>query len=423
MNCLENATKLQTNVVQLLKDPIIQAATCGWKTETSSDGSGNTAINTNTALCKVGNRSLKLESTAKTGYICWYQDVSLLKGQTYTVSMFVKVTNMDCASDGSVFLRAKYQDKDGVWHYEDSEYLKRTTADFVHLHRTFTLPVDIVRTTVRVYLMARHAICTVYGDMAQLETGSTASRCNLVDNGDFHLGNTSGFTKTGTFKDSLTSVGTSNVIPVQSAIVVSAAKSTVYATPSLKGTSVLEVTKGTHLYASCYIENENINWFKVCTVSGKQGYLQGSHATAYLGGNTGDHSAVVGVSGAVLRSSASASGSIVEEAIPRGTCAVVRSVKTDADGKNWLYLGMQIDKKRYTGYMKEESVIRLCRNYPLGTMSQEDKLYDSPSLSGKVLTTLEKGKNILLRGVLMKSGTKWYAIQWGGRFCFVLFFK
>ena len=136
----------------------------------------------------------------------------------------------------AVFLRAKYQDKDGVWHYEDSEYLKRTTADFVHLHRTFTLPVDIVRTTVRVYLMARHAICTVYGDMAQLETGSTASRCNLVDNGDFHLGNTSGFTKTGTFEDSLTSVGTSNVIPVQSAIVVSAAKSTVYATPSLKGT-------------------------------------------------------------------------------------------------------------------------------------------------------------------------------------------
>lgn len=80
---------------------------------------------------------------------------------------------------------------------------------------------------------------------------------------------------------------------------------------------------------------------------------------------------------------------------------------------------MQIDKKRYTGYMKEDSVIRLCRNYPLGTMSQEDKLYDSPSLSGKVLTTLEKGKNILLRGVLTKSGTKWYAIQWGGRFCFV----
>lgn len=419
VNCLENATKLQTNVVQLLKDPIIQAATCGWKTEISSDGSGKTEINTNTALCKVGNRSLKLESTAKTGSVCWYQDVSLLKGQTYTVSMFVKVTKMDRASDGAVFLRARYQDKDNVWHYEDSEQLKSTTTDFIHLHKTFTLPADIVKTSVRVYLVAMHTICTVYGDMAQLETGSTVSRCNLVDNGDFHLGTTSGFTKTGSFEDGLTSVGTSNIIPVQSAIVVSAAKSTVYATPSLNGTKVVEVTKGTHLYALCYEKNEDIYWYKVRTAAGKRGYLHGGHATAYLGGNTGDHSAVVGVSGAVLRSSASDSGSIVEEAIPRGTCAAVRSVKTDADGKNWLYLGMQIDKKRYTGYMKEESVIRLCRNYPSGTMSQEDKLYDSPSLSGKVLTTLEKGKNILLRGVLTKSGTKWYAIQWGGRFCFV----
>lgn len=344
VNCLENATKLQTNVVQLLKDPIIQAATCGWKTEISSDGSGKTEINTNTALCKVGNRSLKLESTAKTGSVCWYQDVSLLKGQTYTVSMFVKVTKMDRASDGAVFLRAKYQDKDNVWHYEDSEQLKSTTTDFIHLHKTFTLPADIVKTSVRVYLVAMHTICTVYGDMAQLEIGSTVSRCNLVDNGDFHLGTTSGFTKTGSFEDGLTSVGTSNIIPVQSAIVVSAAKSTVYATPSLNGTKVVEVTKGTHLYALCYEKNEDIYWYKVRTAAGKRGYLHGGHATAYLGGNTGDHSAVVGVSGAVLRSSASDSGSIVEEAIPRGTCAAVRSVKTDADGKNWLYLGMQIDK-------------------------------------------------------------------------------
>lgn len=357
VNCLENATKLQTNVVQLLKDPIIQAATCGWKTEISSDGSGKTEINTNTALCKVGNRSLKLESTAKTGSVCWYQDVSLLKGQTYTASMFVKVTKMDRASDGAVFLRARYQDKDNVWHYEDSEQLKSTTTDFIHLHKTFTLPADIVKTSVRVYLVAMHTICTVYGDMAQLETGSTVSHCNLVDNGDFHLGTTSGFTKTGSFEDGLTSVGTSNIIPVQSAIVVSAAKSTVYATPSLNGTKVVEVTKGTHLYALCYEKNEDIYWYKVRTAAGKRGYLHGGHATAYLGGNTGDHSAVVGVSGAVLRSSASDSGSIVEEAIPRGTCAAVRSVKTDADGKNWLYLGMQIDKKRYTGYMKEDSAL------------------------------------------------------------------
>ena len=80
---------------------------------------------------------------------------------------------------------------------------------------------------------------------------------------------------------------------------------------------------------------------------------------------------------------------------------------------------MQIDKKRYTGYIKAESVIRLCRNYPAGTMTQEDKLYDTPSLSGKVLATYAKGKTVRLRGVLTKAGVKWYAIQWGGKFCFI----
>lgn len=30
VNRLENATKLQSNIVQLLKDPIIQAKTIGW---------------------------------------------------------------------------------------------------------------------------------------------------------------------------------------------------------------------------------------------------------------------------------------------------------------------------------------------------------------------------------------------------------
>ena len=419
VNRLENATKLQTNVVQLLKDPIIQAATCGWKSEISSDANGKATINTNAAFCKIGDRSLKLESTAKTGRVCWYQDVSLLKGQTYTVSMFAKITAMDRASDGSVFLRAKYQDKDNVWHYEDSEYLKTTTADFVHLHKTFTFPADNVKTSVRVYLVIRNSICTVYGDMAQLETGSTVSRCNLVDNGDFHSGNISGFTKTGDFEDKLTTVGTSEILPVQSAIVVSATKSTVYTKPSLNAASVTEVTKGTHLYASCYLENENIKWFKVRTKDGKRGYLHGGHATAYLGGNTGDHSAVIGVSGAVLRSSASDSGTVVEETIPRGTCVVLRSTKKDTKGKIWFYIGMQIDKKRYTGYIKEESVIRLCRNYPRGTMSQEDKLYDTPSLSGKALSTLAKGKTVRLRGVLTKAGVKWYAIQRGEKFCFI----
>lgn len=419
VNCLENSTKLQTNVVQLLKDPIIQASKCGWTGEISTGGSGTTSINTNTAFCKVGTRSLKLESTAKTGYVEWYQDLTLTEGQTYTFSMFVKVASMgEKGTNGAVFLRARYRDDDNVWHNADSEYLRAAVDDFVHLHTTFTLPSTLTRKSVRLYLMAQQAVCTAYGDMAQLETGTTVSRCNLVDNGDFHLGNLSGFTKSGSFEDGLTTVGASNVLPVQSAILVRKA-GTIYATPSLEGTKVVDVAKGTHLSASCYVSNENINWFKVRNSAGKQGYLHGSYATAYLGGNTGDNCAVVGVSGAILRSSASDSGKVVEETIPRGTCVVVRSTSADSNGKNWCFLGMQIDKTKYTGYMPEENIIRLCRNYPKLTMSQEDKVYDTPSLSGKTLTTFAKGKTYNVRGVLTKSGTKWYAIQWGGQFRFV----
>lgn len=40
-----------------------------------------------------------------------------------------------------------------------------------------------------------HAKGVMYGDMAQLETGTSANRCNLIDNGDFHLGTTEGFEK------------------------------------------------------------------------------------------------------------------------------------------------------------------------------------------------------------------------------------
>ena len=64
------------------------------------------------------------------------------RADIHSFQCFVKVTKMDRASDGAVFLRARYQDKDNVWHYEDSEQLKSTTTDFIHLHKTFTLPAD-----------------------------------------------------------------------------------------------------------------------------------------------------------------------------------------------------------------------------------------------------------------------------------------
>ena len=163
---------------------------------------------------------------------------------------------------------------------------------------------------------------SLYGDMAQLETGTTVSRCNLIDNGDFQLGSTD-FEKKAYYEDGLTSVGSENVRPVNRAVTVTAAgTSYIYDRPSLNGKKVASVQKWTHLYASVSLPNENSQWYRVENAEGKRGYFPASRAFAYLGGNDGDNCGAVAVTGAILRASASDSGAIVEEVIPRGTSVV-----------------------------------------------------------------------------------------------------
>lgn len=420
MNRLENTTKLQANVVQLLKDPIIQAKTLGWKKSVGTGGAGASTINTNAAYCMVGDRSLKIESTSLNGYVCWAQDVALKKGTTYTASIYAKAAITQANSGGGAYLRVRYQDKAGAWHTSDSEKLTGSSADFVRLKTTFTLPADTNNTTVRFYLLISGALGTVYGDMAQLETGTTASRCNLVDNGDFHLGSTAGYITSGKAEDGLTTVGASNYLPVQMNLLATAASAYLYETPSLSSKKLTSVPKGTHLCAKLYTTGENRGWYRARNAAGTEGYFPSTQGVPYLGGSDGENSAVVGVTGAVLRAAASDSGTVLESAIPRGTCLSLVSTKEDANKQKWYYLGMQIDKKRYYGYMRMESVIRLCINYPYGTMTKDDKLFRTPSLSGTAADTLKSGQAVRIRGVLQQqNGQQWYAVQWGGQFMFL----
>ena len=107
--------------------------------------------------------------------------------------------------------------------------------------------------------------------MAQLETGTTVSRCNLIDNGDFQLGSTD-FEKKAYYEDGLTSVGSENVRPVNRAVTVTAAgTSYIYDRPSLNGKKVASVQKWTHLYASVSLPNENSQWYRVENAEGKRG--------------------------------------------------------------------------------------------------------------------------------------------------------
>lgn len=417
VNCLENTTKLQSNVVQYLKDPIIQAAKTGWGTITGTGGAGAATINTAAANCKIGTRSLKVESTSLDGYVSWAQDVKLEKGGTYTFSMYVKAAVSQAAADGGARLRVRYIDGKGTWHFIDSEILKGTT-DFVRLYRTFTVPADSQDPTVRVYLYMYHAKGVMYGDMAQLEAGSTPGRCNLIDNGDFHTGSRD-FTKAGYFEDYLTMTGKANMLPVKRAVSVSASGAYLYGSPSLNGTKLLSVAKGTHLHASIAMTNENLGWYRVETAAGKKGYIPVSHTFAYYAGNDGDNCGAVGISGAVLRSTPADNGAVVEEVIPRGTGVVIHAISTDSAGQKWFRAGIHIDKQRYYGYLKENTVIRFCRNQVTVTMNQADNIFDTPYFSGKVTGSLKAGQNFPIRGVLQNGTQKWYAVRIGKNFCFL----
>ena len=385
-----------------------------------TDGAGTASVNTDAGHCKVGDQSLKAQCSSLTGYVYWGQSVELKKGETYTASMYAKASITQAAEDGGVFLRVTYKDKDNKSQLLESEKLKKTTPDFVQLVRTFTLPADASSNTVNVYLTIYHAVGTVYGDMAQLETGDTPSRCNLVDNGDFHLGSAEGFVKTGETYDGMISVGTEVNLPVQTALMVTASSAALRNNPSSSSATVATVTKNTHLAGEIRINRDGADWYRARTASGEKGYILASQAIPYLGGTEGVNSGAVGVTGAILRQSPSATGTPVLEYIPRGTSLAIVNTKTDENNKKWYYVGMQIDTSRYFGYLKEEQVICLCRNAAAGTTKTQTSLYRTMSTSGTAAGSIAAGRNIKLRGTAVDAGgKKWYVVRSGMEFLYL----
>ena len=118
---------------------------------------------------------------------------------------------------------------------------------------------------------------TVYGDMAQLECGTTANRCNLIDNGDFYFGSTQGFTGSGTtLADELTTVGTSVYVPVRYAMMVITDFADVYTTPKVSAeTKITSIFKNECVVANAFLKDSSGNlWYYVKTRNGQKGYVR-----------------------------------------------------------------------------------------------------------------------------------------------------
>lgn len=421
VNRLESATKLQDNIVQLLKNPIIQEKNVGWKVQISPKDAGTAEIEKDAENCMIGDNALKAECVSLTGYVYWGQDVQVKKGQTYTASVYMKVDITETADDGGAFLRVKYKDKDGEQHWVNSEILKNSTNGFVRLVTTFTVPVNADSDIVRIYILVKHAKAVMYADMAQLETGTTANRCNLIDNGDFHLENTRGFSKKGSAVDGITMVGTAENIPAQNALVVTASSTGVLRkTPSEDGAVAVSLTRNQHLTGHIVTKQNGRNWYYAQTVDGTNGYVSTSHAIPYLGGNEGANSGAVAVSNAILYAKADKTASRVQEGIYKGTCVTLVKTVKDADGNTWYYIGMQMEAVRYFGYMPTSDIIRLCRNTTKMKAKKDTGYYELRSTSKAAAGIITAGTSMAFRGLSVDAtGKEWMVIRRGKDFYFV----
>ena len=116
-NRLGASSKMQAPVVQLLKDPLVML-TSGSPWQKTGEGSiAVGSINTNSSYIPYGlGRSLKFVSSATGGYGSWKQSVTVVKGKTYTFSMYVRADITDAGS-GSCRLQVQYYDASGSNRY------------------------------------------------------------------------------------------------------------------------------------------------------------------------------------------------------------------------------------------------------------------------------------------------------------------
>ena len=418
VNCLENTTKLQSNIVQLLKDPIIQAATCGWKSSATDHDVMKMTVNTNVDYVKTGTRSLCVTGSDKTAVGMWYQDVTVKKGQSYTFSMHTRLDKTDMADDGFACLRVRYEDKDGNAVNTDSEHLTAATSGFVRLAATVTVPEDAKTDVLRVYLFSRHIKGSFYGDMAQLEPGGTPNRCNLVDNGDFHLGTISGFAGNGlTRMDGLTTVGASVYRPVQAASMVVTDTAAFQRYPDGDEQYLLErLKKFTHVSVlGRRNDSSGTMWYQVKVKDGRIGYIRAASTVSFAAGGDGIREGIVAVAGAIVRASYSDNAQPVLEALNRGTRVGICDTKTDANGKKWVRIGVSSGtSERHIGYVPEESVMYVAMNYAYAKVKTAGNLRLEPKSSAASAGAKAAGDGLVLRGVVFRNdGSTWYGVQVG----------
>lgn len=100
---------MQDTVVNLAKNHSMEQSS-DWYFESHSGSTGTHTYST--AQKYLGNRSIYLNKTNTSSYECGRQTLSLEKGKTYTLSAYVKTSNVSESSYGA-FISVTYYDSSG----------------------------------------------------------------------------------------------------------------------------------------------------------------------------------------------------------------------------------------------------------------------------------------------------------------------
>lgn len=183
-NRLSSQSKLQKVTINHLLNHSAES-TGYWN---SGVWAGSTGTNSFTAEDKyIGNKSLKVEKTNTISRHFYSQELTLEKGKTYTLSGYVKTSNISSLNSKGASLHVAYQDNTGAWKYAYSDYISGTN-DWERHEVTFTIPADATSGSVYARAGIIEETGIAYFDALQLEEGKIANRYNIVENPDFKYG-------------------------------------------------------------------------------------------------------------------------------------------------------------------------------------------------------------------------------------------
>ena len=192
LHLLQNQTQTQATVTNYVTNPDFEdSALSPWTYEnTTYAGPGSHSVST--AEKYAGSKSVKLSSTTTNGRYGIQQSLAipdLAVGKTYTLSAYVKVTDLTMGSNATAGVRVYfgYHTIDNGWQTVlGAPLLEKTNGEWVRLSATITVPSNFdFNHTLLAKMAVFGAVGTAFFDNVQVEEGSVVNDYNLLDNGYF----------------------------------------------------------------------------------------------------------------------------------------------------------------------------------------------------------------------------------------------